>query len=191
MIRKMASIGLAATAAAGLALLTPGTAYAAGISPADTDVVATSTDLTFEGTVFGLAFQVVCTNSTIGFTTPSSGYGPVAASPALQECTDTFGGTATIAVAPGWEISADATPQVVVSIPQNGAVFTTSSLPGCEITVAPNGPAQITASYDNSTGTASFTNSDVPFADNGQCGGISETGTATGTFVTSPTVTIT
>jgi hypothetical protein len=197
MISKTAKLALTITGAGALVAMMGGTAYAAGVSPANTAITATSSSVKFAGTLSGLSFSVTCTSSTIQFTTPSSGYGPVNISPdpTFASCKDNFGGTATITANHtngSWTLLAVASPtQVKITIPTAGVTVTTSTLPGCTVTAAPTGPATITASYSNTTGKATFTNASVPFSGTSACGSISPTGTATGVYTTNPLVTIT
>jgi hypothetical protein len=197
MISKTAKLALTLTGTGALVAMVGGTAYAAGVSPANTAITAKSTSVKFAGTLSGLSFSVTCTSSTIKFTTPSSGYGPVNISPdpTFTGCTDNFGGSATITTNHtngSWTLTAVPSPtQVKITIPKGGVTMTTSTLPGCTVTAAPSGPATITASYSNSTGKATFTNAAVPFSGTALCGSISPTGTTTGVYTTTPIVTIT
>ncbi|MCO5994197.1 hypothetical protein [Actinoallomurus rhizosphaericola] len=197
MISRTAKLAATVTGAGALVAMMGGIAYAAGVSPANTAITATSTSVKFAGTLSGLSFSVTCTSSTIKFTTPSSGYGPVNISPdpTFSGCTDNFGGTATITANHtngSWTLLAIASPtSVKITIPKAGVTVSTTTLPGCVVTGAPTAAAPITASYSNSTGKATFTSASVPFSGNAACGTISPTGTATGVYTTSPTVTIT
>ncbi|MEV4257548.1 hypothetical protein AB0J52_30695 [Spirillospora sp. NPDC049652] len=196
---RIVSTALAAVAAStGLVALTAAPALAAGISPASTAITATSTNVKFAGTLSGLPFSVSCSLSTIKFTTPASGYGPVnltpptPGNPSFTGCHDNFGGTATITPSGVWKLSATGgtSPTVTLTIPVGGVKFTTSTLPSCVVTAAPTAPAPITGPYSNATHSLSVSGATVPFSSSG-CGSVSPTGTVSGTFVTSPAVTIT
>ncbi|RFU42695.1 hypothetical protein DZF91_05195 [Actinomadura logoneensis] len=196
---RIVSTALAAVAAGtGLVALAAAPASAAGgISPASTAITATSTNVKFSGTLSGLPFSVTCASSTIKFVTPASGYGPVnlnpgtPGNPSFTGCKDNFGGTATITPSGVWTLSATggASPTVTLTIPVAGVKFTTSTLPSCVVTAAPTAPAPITGPYSNTAHSMSVS-ATVPFSSSG-CGAVSPTGTVSGTYVTSPAVTIT
>ncbi|MFC4909020.1 hypothetical protein [Actinomadura gamaensis] len=193
--RILSTAVAAAAATTGLVALTVGPAYAAGVTPANTLITATSTNVKFSGTLSGLSFSVSCTKSTLTFTTPSSGYGPVNTSDPVfgGTCKDSFGGTATVKTnhtnGP-WTLLAIATgPKVQATMPKAGATFSTTTLPGCVVTAAPTGPVTLTGNFDNSTGTWHLVNAPVAFSASG-CGAVSPTGTVSGDFVTSPKVNI-
>ncbi|MFB4303244.1 hypothetical protein [Actinomadura sp. NTSP31] len=167
----------------------------ATITPGSTAVTVTSTSLKFSGTINGTAVTVTCTSASIGFTTPASGNGPVNTSlPVISGCTDTLGGSDTITPSGTWQIAANSSPtQVKLTIPQNGATFTTSAIAGCSIKASPSGSTTVTAAYVNPTsappnGRATFTNVSVPFAGTGCT--VTSPGKMTGVFTPNTPVTI-
>jgi hypothetical protein len=190
-------IALATAATAALASATPGTAYASGgVSPANTPVTATSTNIKFSGVLNGLSFTVTCTNSVIKAVTPATGYGPVPISPdpTFSSCTDNLGGTDTVSTNHNngsWQLTAIPSPTgLKITVPTAGVTLTTTYLPGCVVTGAPNGPANMTASYDNA-GTATLSNVSLPTSGNFACGIVSNNATVNGKYTLSPVITIT
>ncbi len=171
-------------------------AFAAGVSPTNTLITASSSSLKFAGTLNGVAFTVTCTSASLQFTSPSSGYGPVSVvnDPTISSCTDSLSGTDTVTANHtngSWSVLATSTPSVQLTISQAGATFTTSALSGCVVTAAPSAAATITASFNNTTHRATFSNQSVAFSGNAACGTVGSTGTMSGVFSTNPAVTIT
>jgi hypothetical protein len=186
-----------ATVAAGTIVGVAGSpAFAAGVSPTSTLITASSTSLKFAGTLNGVAFTVTCTSASLQFTTPASGYGPVnvVEDPVIGSCTDSLSGTDTVTANHtngDWTILATSTPSVQLTISQAGATFSTSALAGCVVTAAPSAAVTVTASFNNTTHRATFTNQSVAFSGNAACGTVGSSGTMSGVFTTSPSVTIT
>ncbi|MFC5182895.1 hypothetical protein [Actinomadura harenae] len=192
------ALAAAATTTGLFALAAAPASAAGGISPASTHIVATSSNVKFAGSLGGLFnFSVTCQTATVAFDTPASGYGPVnlnpgtPSNPSFVNCKDNFGGTATITPHGVWTLSATggSSPTVTVTIPTGGATFTTSTLPGCTVTAAPSAPAPISGPYTNPPTASMALSASVPFSGVG-CGSLSPTGSVTGTFTTSPAVTI-
>ena len=110
------------------------------------------------------------------------------AKPTFTGCKDSLGGTDTVTTSGIWkaayvdaandeatESNADAT---TITIPKGGATVVSSLVPTCVITVAPNAPATIKATYNETTGVATFANSAVPSSTSAACPGGATTGTA-------------
>ncbi|MEV5709653.1 hypothetical protein [Actinoallomurus sp. NPDC052274] len=150
---------LAITAVATGALVTTasGTAYAAGVSPANTTVIATSGQVKISLVTLGAVLVITCPISTIQFTTPSSGYGPVTISPnpTFGNCVDVYGGSAAVSAGGMWQLTAVAGPTSVrIGIPAGGlTIVDPSMLKDCVLTAL---NMTITGSYSNSTGQVTF-----------------------------------
>jgi hypothetical protein len=176
------------------------------LSPANTTVkiaLKAGTKTTFKGTLGTTAVTSTCTASTTSFKTPAKGLGPVnAATPTFTGCTDNLGGKDTVTAnskngswaekfvdAANDEAAEKSGDKTQLRIPKAGATVVSSLLPTCVITVAPNGPATITAAY-NDVNTSTFTNATLPVSTSAACPGGAKTGTATfsATYVSAPGV---
>lgn len=183
-------------AAAAVVALTAATALAAGdsddsLSPANTSfTVSNSGNVKFAGTINGINVTVTCTSVTLGAKTRASGLtADVTSDPAFSGCTDTFGGTDTVTSSGTWTLkevdaASDAhgtepnTDQLTINVPQGGATFASTVLPGCTITANASSP---TGSF-NDTNTATFSGASISVTGSG-CTATSTK--LTGTFVTS------
>jgi hypothetical protein len=199
------AMGLAVPALAVL-VMGPRAAIAAGdtddsLSPANTAVTSTNTtNITFKGTINFLPITVTCTSSTMKFTTPASGLGPVnlTTSPTYSGCTDTLGGTDTVTTSGTWTItyvdaandSTASEPQTSgdslnIVMPKDGATFTSTAVSSCVVTASPNGTTTISATYNESTGVATITNASIPTSGSG-C--TSSSSTMNGSYGANPIV---
>ena len=185
MIRIHKKLAVAASLATIVVGVGTGMAFAAGdtddnISPASTNITASNTtNITFKGTINGIGITVTCTASSISGTTPATGLGPVNVNnPSFTGCKDTFGGTDTVttnstnghwqltfidSTASGEETQAEPNSgdKLQITIPKAGATFKSSILPGCTITAAPSGPANVSGAYDD-VSTLTITNASIP-----------------------------
>jgi hypothetical protein len=183
MIRISKKLALAASLTAVVVGLGTGIAFASAetdtdnITPANTSFVATSTNFVAKSTINGVPITVTCKSVTISGTTPASGLGPVNINnPSFSGCTDNLHETdiiTTNSTNGPWRLTfidaandeSQSEPntgdQLQVTIPKAGATFQSSSIPGCTVIVASNGPATITGAYDDSN-TLSFSNASIP-----------------------------
>ena len=194
MLPRITRLAFATVAAAGLTTLgmTAAQADDAGLDPANTAVHGVSADLQFSGTLSGLSFSSSCTEATLDFTTPAGGLGPIdlSSTPSITGCTDNFGGNDTITASGTWQVTWQSAGQVTLTIPQGGATFSTSFLPGCTVTAASDGPVQIVGTYDNVNKAVLPAGTSIPFSASG-CGTTSGSGTVGGTYTLSPNVSVT
>jgi hypothetical protein len=191
--------GLAfATMSVVAAVATPAVLAAGGahVVPANKTIkiaLKAGTKSAFTGKVAGVTTTSSCTSSTDSFKTPAHGLGPVkATNPTFTGCTDTLGGTDTVTTNSTngkWTDKFLSKSKVQLTIPKAGATVASSKVPGCVITVAPNGPATITAAYDN-VKTTTFKNASLPASTSAACPGGVTTGKATysATYVLTPHV---
>ena len=164
-------------AAAAVVAMTAATALAAGdtddsLSPANTSfTVSNSGNITFAGTINGLAITVTCTGVTMTAKTPASGLtASVTSNPVYSGCRDTFGGTDTVTSHGTYSLTlkdaaSDSTAtepnsgdQLTINIPNGGATFTSNILPGCTITAQASTP---TSSSFNDKNSATYTKAPV------------------------------
>ena len=198
MSRRIRS-GLAFAVMSGAAAVaTPAVLGAAGahVSPANKTVkvaLKAGTETAFTGKVAGVTTTSNCTSSTDSFKTPAHGLGPVkVANPTFTGCTDSLGGTDTVktnSTNGKWTEKFLSKSRVQLTIPKAGATLTSSKVPGCVITVAPSGPAKITAAYDG-VKTTTFKNASLSASTSAACPGHAATGNATfsATYVSTPHV---
>lgn len=198
MIRISRKLALAASLTAVVVGLGTGIAFAAGetdtdnISPASTAFTATSTNVTFSGTIDGVSFTVTCSTSTVSGKTPASGLGSIPITLSFSGCKDNHGGTDSITVtgatlkfidAANDEATPDVEPnsgdQLQIAIPKGGGVFKTSALPGCTLTTNAD---TINGAYDD-VSTVTFTNVSVPVSASG-C--FASTPTQSGSYKSNP-----
>jgi hypothetical protein len=103
--------------------------------------------------------------------------------PATSGCDDGLPGTTvTVATSGSWKVALQRRPSKVkatLTIPQGGAVITTSGLANCTGTVAPSGPTKVVGTWTNgSPSTITITNESVPVVITG--GGLCPTDTTLG-----------
>lgn len=188
MMRINNKLALAASLAAVVVGLATGVAFAAaeddtdGISPASTDFTAAqSSPIVFVVNINGMAIKITCQNSSISGRTPAagSGLGPFNINnPTFSNCRDNSGGIVTITTnstkGPWQQTFLDASndegqtepnvgDRLQITIPKAGMTFKFQFMPGCVITAAPNGPANITGVYDD-TKTLTFSNASFPLS---------------------------
>jgi hypothetical protein len=162
------------------------TVPASATLPAGTVVKAslkTGTNMIFNGAIDSIPITVTCTSFKASGKVPSTPSDSVtlSAPPQITGCTDNSGGTDTITTAGTWKLSETSTTQKL-KIPQNGATFTSSVLPGCTVTAAPSGSVKVKGKYNDSN-TVTVTNAPIPTSGSG-C--TSATATTTGTIVEKP-----
>jgi hypothetical protein len=182
MIRISKKLALAASLTAIVVGLGTGIAFAQGdtddsIIPVNTAFTANSTGIVFKIIVNGISITVTCKTSSISGTTPPSGLGPMNISVSFSNCTVSAGGSATITTnntnGPWLLTFLDSTAtneetqtepntgdKMQITIPKAGATFTSTAFPGCTITAAPAGPANVIGSYDDMS-TLSFNNAPI------------------------------
>lgn len=195
MLRRKTKFVLTAAIATAL-LAVPVAALAAGdtddsVKPANTAFTDASKHTTFTGTVAGVTVTSTCTSSIVRGKTPLSGLVLTIARPSFTGCTDNIppsGGTDTIKTFGVWKAAyvdaandetAERNPDATtITIPKAGATLVSSIFPTCTITVAPNGPVTIRASYNDTTGVATFTNAPVLSSTSAACPGGATTSTA-------------
>lgn len=190
----VAAIATAAVTAFSAAALAAGDT-GDNISPASTAFIANNSgSITFKGTIDGFGFTVHCTTSSMSGTTPASGLSGNINPPTFSGCTDNFGGTDNVKTNQNngsWALTLVDSPtetgtepnsgdQTKITMPKAGATFSSSFLPGCTVTAAPNGAASFTGSYNDSTTTV-FSSASMPVSGSG-CSS-SSTATISGTYV--------
>ena len=179
-------MGMAAFVATG-ALVFGLTVPASATLPAGTVVKAslkTGTNMVFNGAIDSIPITVTCTKLLGKRQGPVDAIGLGASCrlrPQIAGCTDNSGGTDTITTSGTWKLSETSTTQKL-KIPQDGATFTSSVLPGCTVTAAPSGAVKMKGSYNDSN-TVTVTNAPIPTSGSG-C--TSATATTTGTIVEKP-----
>ncbi len=146
------------------------------ISPAGKVVTASlKSGTTFKavGSIDGVAITVTCTKSSFKGTTPAKGLGPVklAAPPTFSGCTDSLHGTDTVTTTGSWlltfkdaandEAKDSTADHLQLTVPKDGATFSSSILSACKVIVAPTGPVNELSSY-NDAGTAVASNDTLP-----------------------------
>lgn len=146
------------------------------ISPAGKPVTASlkvGTKFVAVGSIDGVAITVTCTKSTFKGTTPTKGLGPVklAAPPTFTGCTDSLHGTDTVKTTGTWmltfkdaandETAEKTGDQLILTVPKDGATFSSTILSSCKVIVAPTAPVPEASSY-NDAGTAVATNDTLP-----------------------------
>lgn len=187
MMRINNKLTLAASLTAVMVGLAGGIALAQGsdtddnISPSNTSFTETqSGSIVFQLVINGLPIKITCKNASISGTTPAtgSGLGPFNISnPNFSNCTDQNGLPVTImtnSTNGPWQLTyidalndqnqtePNTGDRQQTTIPKAGMTFTFSFIPGCKITAAPNGPANMTGTYNDATGTLTFTNASFP-----------------------------
>jgi len=196
-------------AAAAVVALTTTTALAAGdtddsLSPASTSfTVSNSGNITFAGTLDGFSFTVTCTDVTMTAKTRASGLtASVTSNPdfhnAAKDCTDNHGGTDTVTSAGTWSLTeVDAASdahstepqstgdQLTINIPNNGATFVSSFVPGCTVTAQSSTP---TSSSFNDMNSATYSSATVNVTVSGFFCTTSPTATLSGTFTSSTNI---
>jgi hypothetical protein len=151
------------------------------ISPASKPVTSNlkvGTKFVATGTIDGVSITVTCTKSTFKGTTPAKGLGPVklAAPPSFTGCTDSLHGTDTVKTTGTWmltfkdaandETAEKSGDQLVLTVPKDGATFSSNVLSACKVIVAPNGPVNEASSY-NDAGTAVASHDALPVKGSG------------------------
>jgi hypothetical protein len=147
----------------GLAVLaTPAIGYSAVNSlPAGTKVTGSlvkGTDMIFNGHINGVPITVTCTSFRSTGTVPSAGATSIDVSaPKITGCTDSIGGIDTItdnSKHGRWSLTANTTAPytMTLTIPKEGATFSSSVLPTCVITAAPTAPDPVTGNYNSKNG---------------------------------------
>ncbi len=185
MLRRKTKFVLGAVIATALVAFPVASVLAAGdtgdsVKPANTVFTDKSTHTTFTGKVL-IAVTSTCTSSTVTGKTPASGLVLTIKPPTFTGCTDSIGGKDTIKTSGLWRAiytdaandeAAEKNPDGTnISIPKAGATVVSSAAPTCTITVAPNGPITISASYNDVTGVATFTNAPVLSSTSAACPG--------------------
>jgi hypothetical protein len=192
MLSTLAKITVASAAVGGLSVGTAAAVVAAGddsIKPANTVVTASlKPGTTFVGTgkINGITIKVTCTKVTITGKTPKKGLTyPLSKPPSFTGCT-VSGLAATITTTGKWITTFIPSPnRLQLTIPKDGATFTTKLVQGCKVIIAANGPAKIADPYNENTGTASGT---VKVPTKGVGCTTSPTGTITASLVLNPKI---
>jgi hypothetical protein len=155
--------------------------------------LAAGTQMIFEGQIDGGNVTVTCTSFKASGTVTSKDKTTMDIAPVtIKGCTDSLGGNDTVKTNDtngSWELKASpesggATPLSLV-VPKAGAIFTTSVLPGCKITVAPTKAASIAGSY-NEDGVDQVTNASFAVAGNAICSASTSEATSTVDFSPNP-----
>ena len=188
-LRKIALGSLGITAAA---LLVTTTVYASTTDSEDhfslaagtivKGALVSGTKMVFNGKVDGTSVTVKCTKFASAGKIPAKGLTvTLSAPPTISGCTDSAGGTDTVKTNQtngAWKMrEVDAASdesatepnsgdKLKLIIPKRGAVFSSSLLAGCKITVAPSGPASVTGKY-NDINTDTVTKAPVPVSASG------------------------
>jgi hypothetical protein len=170
------------------------------IAPASTTVKASliaGGNAVFTGTVSGVTVTSTCKVSSTTFKTPAHGLGPVTTSnPVFTSCTDSLGGTDTVRTnstngtwkATFIDVANDEAKEVLgdklrLTIPKAGATIVSSVLSTCKITVAPSGPANAVANY-NDVNRAGLNKAPIPTSGTGCT--TSATGSFSAIYILSP-----
>jgi hypothetical protein len=178
-------LGFAATA---LASLPAGTKVTGTLKP--------KTDMIFTGVINDVGIKVTCTSFTSSGTIPSGSPTTMpVANPTITGCKDSLGGTDTITTNStngSWMLSektvtkkGKTTYKMTLTIPKAGATFTSSILPSCTVTAAPNGPAGVTGKY-NGKQTDKVKKAKIPVTGTGCSTSADSTTTATVVFSPAP-----
>lgn len=196
MIRISKKLALAGSLIAVVAGLATGVAFAAGdtddnISPVNTNITASATNITFKFTANGILVTVTCKNASISGTTPALGLGPINLNnPSFTGCTVSISTNNTNgpwqltfidAVNDESQSEPNSGDQLQITIPKAGATIISPVL-GCVITLAPTGAVNIRVPYDD-VNTFSLNGVSIPAAG---CGVSSVT--VTGTFKVTPSL---
>jgi hypothetical protein len=145
--------------------------------PAGTKVTGSlksGTDMTFAGTINGVAITVKCTSFSASGKVPSGSASKVtlSAPPKITGCTDSLGGTDTIKTNQTngkWTLTVTSSKPYKMSlgIPKAGATFTSSILSSCVITAEPKAAGSVSGSYNDKTGTDTVKNAGIPTSGSG------------------------
>jgi hypothetical protein len=167
--KKMLMVTLGIVVASVLAI--PTAAFATlGPNVTVTGALKSGTKMTFKGNIDSIAITVSCTSFSATGKTGSSPSDSVtlSAPPSITGCTDSLGGTDTIATNQtngSWVIS-DSGKNMTLTIPEAGATFTSSVESGCTITAAPSGAAGVKGKY-NEKNTDKVKNASIPTSGSG------------------------
>jgi len=192
-LRLKTAIGVLGVGAVILASTAVGFAASPNTLKAGTTVKAAlkkGTDMTFDGTINGLSVTVSCTSFTGSGKIPSGKPYKMnlAAPPKIGGCT-VSGFSATIVTNQDngkWTLSVTKTSPytLTLTMPKDGAVFTSALVSGCKITAAPDGPVGIAGSY-NGKNTDTVTNAPIPTSASG-CTSSTASTSATVVFTPKP-----
>jgi hypothetical protein len=166
--------------------------------PAGTLVTGSGT-LTSTGVFGGVSITVTCTSVKASGKVPATGLSiTLPAPPKITRCTDSLGGTDTVTTSGKWKIKfidvsndeAQKEPntgdKAKLTIPVDGATFSSSLDPACVVTVAPTAAASGTGTYDDNK-TASVKNATIPVSPNASCpSGTGTTAKISTTIILSP-----
>jgi hypothetical protein len=135
-------------------------------SPTITAALASGTTMNFNGDIDGTPITMTCTNFTTSGNVTASTSTLKISPPTISGCTDSLGGTDTIATNGKWKLKASSG-EVKLSIPEKGATFKSSVLSGCTLTAAPTGTDNVGAA-DNYNNNGVITYSSDPITVSGK-----------------------